>query len=103
VTNEVLRKESKIYRLSSTVNERLAKVLPKDIWIRVVPGSQINVREEISMEAYEIPSTDLFCMYKCRNNNTKRTRVLLQCNFHHCQFVFRKWHNLLDHLRMHLN
>lgn len=42
-------------------------------------------------------------MYKWRNGKTKRTRSILQCNFPNCRFVFRKWHNLLDHLRMHLN
>lgn len=58
VTNEVKRQQGVVYSVRRPINSKLAKVVPTDTWVRVIAGHQINVREEISMEAFEIPPTD---------------------------------------------
>ncbi len=48
-----------------------------------------------------IPETDLYSLITFINRTTSRESKAFSCDYVKCGKLFKKWHNLLDHLRVH--
>ena len=63
------------------------------------------IGENIDMSMFDgkvhVPSTKQLSHAKFFNPVTGRTSNVFACDFPHCGKIFRKWHNLFDHLRIH--
>ena len=63
--------------------------------------------EEIDMSIFEgkvhVPNTRVLSHVKFYNPTTNRTSNIFACDLANCGKIFRKWHNLFDHLRIHTN
>ena len=50
-----------------------------------------------------VPNTRELSHVKFYNPMTSRTSNVFSCDIANCGKIFRKWHNLFDHLRIHTN
>ncbi len=62
--------------------------------------------EHIDMAEFEgrvhVPSTNAFSVIQYSSSNVgKRLTKIFSCDYCNCGKLFRKWHNLFDHLRVH--
>jgi uncharacterized Zn-finger protein len=48
-----------------------------------------------------IPQTKDFTVYKFKNPLTMKDMQILKCDAPACDRIFRKWHNFVEHLRVH--
>jgi len=80
---------------------------PNKTSVRIDPGCVVDFSElQLKTDMDEIPDTREFLVFKSKNPNTNRMLKTLVCTVHNtdgtkCHKSFRKWHNLLDHLRTH--
>lgn len=87
----------------STILERVrAKLeLPLDTELRATPGEAIDL-QTIEKKGH-IPNTRCFSHVLFTNPATGRLGSVFTCDHKQCGKMFRKWHNLFDHLRVHTN
>ena len=50
---------------------------------------------------YHIPNTNKFRIFTYKNPSSKRYEKVLKCDYEACDKWCRKWHNCLDHFRIH--
>lgn len=48
-----------------------------------------------------LPSSTCFTIYRFTRPESQKMITLLKCDFEGCSLSFRKWHCLIDHLRVH--
>ena len=48
-----------------------------------------------------MPKTKDYRVYKFKNPLTMKDMQILECKAENCDKVFRKWHNFVEHLRVH--
>lgn len=80
---------------------------------RVVEAFKLLTDEHISIEfgeevdfpsfiaKHHLPKTKLFSQITFISRTTARKSLALSCDHEGCGKFFKKWHNLLDHLRIH--
>ena len=84
-----------------TLTDRIRQYLNLNLWVRIecTPG------EALDLSIYEgkthLPNTKAFSHIKYVNEQTSRIANAFSCDYPYCGKIFRKWHNLFDHLRIH--
>ena len=51
----------------------------------------------------KLPNSTAFRYIKHYNQRTSRWSQEFICDYDNCHKIFKKWHNLFDHLRIHTN
>jgi Zinc finger, C2H2 type len=85
----------------ATLSERVKifyKLVP-EARVESIPGEGIDF-SHFENNAH-IPSTRLLSHVTFYNPKTSRSSNVYTCDWPRCGKIFRKWHNLFDHLRIH--
>lgn len=73
--------------------------LAVDTQIEIIHGETIDL-SSFEMKVH-VPDTKNYSQVKFTNPSTGRTSNVFSCDHEKCGKMFRKWHNLFDHLRIH--
>lgn len=69
------------------------------IMVEVIKGEQFKIKPLLTEK--EIPNTNNYTIYKLKHPVADRFYKILACNYEGCEKLFKKFHNLFDHLRVH--
>jgi uncharacterized Zn-finger protein len=75
--------------------------LPEQTVLEFLHGESLDLSSFKSK--VHVPSTNKFTQIKYSNPITGRSSNVFSCDHERCGKLFRKWHNLFDHLRIHTN
>jgi uncharacterized Zn-finger protein len=71
-----------------------------DVPLHVTHGENVDLSE--FENKVHIPATRQFSVLKyCSSSAGRRHSKIFSCDYDGCGRLFRKWHNLFDHLRIH--
>ncbi|TNV85128.1 hypothetical protein FGO68_gene5694 [Halteria grandinella] len=91
--------EYQIKKAQITELVRLRFAQPHSVVFNVEFGDYLDL-SEFEGRAY-VPASLNFTRVKFVNNKTSRRLCVFVCNETGCHKLFRKWHNLFDHMRIH--
>ncbi len=87
--------------LKKCSEQELSKFIQKYVINKNLPVSED--KNSLQTESARYERNKLIKVERFKNKHTNRFVCRIYCRFANCNKVFKKWQNVLDHLRMHTN